>query len=930
MKHLGIALALLLATSRIWAADATKAAQFYEDALTRYEHNDDAGAIVQLKNALQQDPSYLSAYLLLGQAQLRRGDPSGAELSLSTALRMGADRSEVARPLADAYMRLGKYKELLEKIQPTGLPSKAAQDIWLTRAYAHLSLADYPGAERAIDQAAALDSKAGGVAIARGLYHLQRGNLSEARHFADQALTTAADDSRSWNLSASVAHAAGNSRTALEGYGRALDLNPGFIDVRIARAGLLIDLNRLDDAFKDLAYLKKISPEEPRAAYLRSVYYGRKGDAKAAKAELLQSAKVLGTLPAAYLNGKPQLLMLGALTNYGIKAHEQAQSYAEGYIRLKPGDPGARKLLASILLARGSTDAAISHLEQANRAAPGDPQILNMLASAYMAKNQYTKAANLLEQAGSQIFQKPELTSLMGFSLIGMGQQEQGMQYLTNAFAKNPADLRLGNSLAMLNIQRGQPREAVRIAEAFLSRHSKDPAAYNLLGVAKAAAQDARGARAAYEKALALAPKFHPARLNLGKLETAERRYDAARQQFQTILKLQNKHLQAQYEMAHTELAAGRPVEAIRWLEAVRAQNTGNVSAAVDLANLYLGQGQADKAVEIAKQIAAQRPDDARVLSVLGRAHAATGQFDRAKAAFVNLGRQAGFDIDQLAEVARLQLDINDLNGATLSLNKAFTNQPNAIAPNALMAEVERRRGQNDKAMDRVQRLASANPRSAIAQRALGDAAMAMRRYPEATRAYRAALGLVDSAENALNYFQALSAGGNPSEARGTLQDWNRRHPNVSSVQLTLAEAWLQEGQLATARTHYEGYLKQHGDHPVALNNLANILMKQGDPKAITYAERAYRYAPSVPTVNDTLGWLLLQKGETERALRHLREAKLRAPNNPEVRYHLAVGLHKSGRAREARAELAQALGMSASFEGVEQAQALQKQWGNP
>lgn len=52
-----------------------EAARFYEDALTRYGRGDDASAIIQLKNALKEDPKMLPALVLLGQAHLRRGNP---------------------------------------------------------------------------------------------------------------------------------------------------------------------------------------------------------------------------------------------------------------------------------------------------------------------------------------------------------------------------------------------------------------------------------------------------------------------------------------------------------------------------------------------------------------------------------------------------------------------------------------------------------------------------------------------------------------------------------------------------------------------------------------------------------------------------------------------------------------------------------------
>jgi putative PEP-CTERM system TPR-repeat lipoprotein len=922
----GLLIAALLASVPGWCADTPQAARFYEDALVRFGRNDNAGAIIQLKNALQKDPSYLSAYLLLGQAQLRQGDLSGAELSLTTALRMGADPSEIAKPLADAYTLQGKHKELLEQIHPRGLPAPIAVKLWLIRAYAHLSLLDHAGAEDAINQAAALDPKAGGVAVARGMVQLQRGNLGEAKRYGEQAVGASPDDANAWNLKGSVAHAAGNAKEALADYAHALSLQPAFVDVRTARAALLIDLNRLDAAYKDLSYLKEKFPDEARAAYLRSVYHSRKGDPGAAKAELLLAAKIIGALPKKYVDSDPQLLMVGALTHFGIKAYEQAQTYTEGYLRLRPDDPGARKLLGSIQLSQGRLDAAIPTLEQAKSLAPRDPQVLNMLAAAYLGQKQNAKAAKLLAQAGSVVSQAPQLSGTLGFSLIGLGQPEQGLFHLTQAFAKNPSDFRLGSSLVMLNINQGKTKEALRVAEAFLAQHAKDPTAYNLLGVAKGAAGDLRGARAAYEKALGMAPEFQAARLNLGKLETAERHYDSARRQFQAILKSQANNPQAQYEMAKTELAAGRPAEAIRWLETLRSKDSRNVMAAVDLAELYLSQNQANRAVDVAKQISILFPENSRVLSVLGRAHAAAGQPERAKVAFSNLGRQAGFDVDQLVETARLQLAINDLYGASISLNKALTSQPEAIAPNALMAEVERRQGHTAKAFARTRQQASANPRSAMAQRALGDSNMALGKPGEAALLYKVALALEDSPGNVLSYYRAQSAAGEPAPARSALEDWNRRHPNVAEIQLALGEAWLREGDLPKARASYEAFLKRHGDHPGALNNLANILMKQGDANALAMAQRAYRLAPGDYSVNDTLGWLFLQQGQVDGALRYLREAKLRAPRNPEIRYHLAMALARKGQRVEARNELEQILRSPAAFDGRASAEQLLKE----
>ena len=73
----------------------------------------------------------------------------------------------------------------------------------------------------------------------------------------------------------------------------------------------------------------------------------------------------------------------------------------------------------------------------------------------------------------------------------------------------------------------------------------------------------------------------------------------------------------------------------------------------------------------------------------------------------------------------------------------------------------------------------------------------------------------------------------------------------------------------------------------------------------------------------DTAGWVALQSGKPDRALQLLRDARLREPENSEIRYHLAAALVSAGRKTEAREELEAALRNKGNFEGRAEAQAL-------
>jgi predicted Zn-dependent protease len=108
------------------------------------------------------------------------------------------------------------------------------------------------------------------------------------------------------------------------------------------------------------------------------------------------------------------------------------------------------------------------------------------------------------------------------------------------------------------------------------------------------------------------------------------------------------------------------------------------------------------------------------------------------------------------------------------------------------------------------------------------------------------------------------------------------------------------------------------------LNNLAQIAVVQNDPKALELAQRAFKGNPNDALIIDTLGTILVRQGQVERGIEVLRNARLRNPGNPEIRYHLAAALAKQGKRAEASEELAQALKIGQAFDEIDAARKLQ------
>jgi predicted Zn-dependent protease len=117
-------------------------------------------------------------------------------------------------------------------------------------------------------------------------------------------------------------------------------------------------------------------------------------------------------------------------------------------------------------------------------------------------------------------------------------------------------------------------------------------------------------------------------------------------------------------------------------------------------------------------------------------------------------------------------------------------------------------------------------------------------------------------------------------------------------------------------------------DDAALLNNYANLLLQLNDPSAQEQAERALKLVPNDPAYADTLGWILVQKGQIDAGLRYLRDARLRGPENGTIRFHLAYALTKAGRASEAKEELAAALKGSFRVEMSAQVTELKRELG--
>ena len=107
---------LLLGTSAMAPAaiDREQSQEFFEDAVDYFRAESYTQAIIQLRNALQQDPNNLPARIMLGETLLRENQPEAAIKELEKAQSMGGDENLILVPLANAYLEIGKFEHVVQ------------------------------------------------------------------------------------------------------------------------------------------------------------------------------------------------------------------------------------------------------------------------------------------------------------------------------------------------------------------------------------------------------------------------------------------------------------------------------------------------------------------------------------------------------------------------------------------------------------------------------------------------------------------------------------------------------------------------------------------------------------------------------------------------------------------------------------------------
>ncbi|WP_295755112.1 XrtA/PEP-CTERM system TPR-repeat protein PrsT [Undibacterium sp.] len=920
-KYSSIALltsTLILALSLSACNKAQSTDKFLADAKQYQQKGDNKAAIIQLKNALQQDANNKDARFLLGSIYLETGDALSAEKELQKAVSLGVSPATALQGLSKAKLMLGKAQQVLDD---TAQDPRAKTDpaFMSLRGNAYMALGKKPEMKDAFEQVLKIDPNYPDALIGLASLAISEGDMDGAHKYADIAVSKNPKNSRVLMFKANLLRAQSKFPEALTAFDDAAKAETENGAAFVAKAEIEIGLKKFEEAQKDISAAKKIGGNAVLVFYTQALLDFSQEKYTAAWESLQQVQKLAPDyLPGLLLSGSVQMAM---------GSYPQAERFLRKYLEKNPNNLYAQKLLISSVMKGGDSKAALALIEPLLLTNKQDSQLFALAGESYMQQKNFNKATESFEKASALAPKSVEYHTALGLSKLSMGDNGSAIAELEKAKELDAKSSNAGVLLIMTHMRMKETDKALAAANAAEKEQAGNPVIQNLKGAIYLEKKDPVKARASFEKALTLQENYFPSVLNLARMDYQDKKPEAARKRLETVLEKDKKNLQVIVALANLAITEKKEAEAKKWLVLGTTEHPDNPGIVQMQTQYLMSLGEKDKALDLAKKAQASHPTEPDFMELLAMTKLGVGDKTGALDSYQRLAAMLPGSAANQYKVAGAHMGLNDSAAAIDALKKTLGIDPHYFEAQLALGSLLAKKGNLDEVLTLSRQIQKDHDKSPAGFIMEGDVLMQQKKAAAALAAYEKAYKLNQNGNLIVKLHGAMLVDGKAKDAELRINKWLKEHPADNETRMYLANYNMpkQKSKLAYIE-QLQLILKTAPESVMVLNNLAWAYGEEKDPRALEYAEKANKLAENTPVVMDTLGWILVEKGDLARGLPLLEKASAGMSEVLDVRYHYAMALLKSGDKAKAQKELEFIAASKKPFAKMDEVKALLKQ----
>lgn len=824
-------------------------------------------AVIELKNAVRLAPEDANYRYLLGQAYLEKRDYSFAEKEFEKAMDFGYPAEELIPILARIYRVQGSGDNLFKlNAKAKGLKPAELAKLKAYQVEAYLAKGNSKKAQVTIDELKLVPN--GGPYAEQALVYqfLLNNDLASAIQQASQLLERHTDHADSLKLLGELYFRNQQVERAISTFEQYIALNNEDDEVKFRVARML---SVRDDFQRAEALVDQLLTKYPGHPLLLQL----KAAARVSDKDYKQASQFAERSLMSEPEDRPTRLIAG-ISHYFLQEYEDSLADMSLVAGDLPADHPGLRILADTQLRLGLAVEASDTLAQFEQMSEPEFGLAAGVGKALVGQGEFKKAKAILAKQNEQISSPLVLANVAQLKLSlndisGIADLEQALgamddanpeldeqkaqQVLARAYLateqydkaqsiakqwQQNAEMQATGLMLESRIYRMQSQ--LQKAESVLLKGKEALPANSEILFALSEFKDLQQgeqraeAKTLLEQGIALQPHHIPSLIKLYFIEGLDGKTGAVQAHIESQLKGNSQHIGLVATLARILVIEGDSPAAITLLE---QQKQGTAVTRQILAQAYVKENRIQEVKDLYTRWYQEAPEDVGAILGMMKVYESRGEIEKAVAtADTYLAEQGG----ESRRVIVARLDLLAKNGELALVSKGLSTLPEGLSKHPMVQSLK------------------------------GQVALFERRFDDAERFLKIGYDANPSPRNASLLANAYSSGKGTQFAVGFLKQHLKAKPSDKFNSLKL-------GQMLTgknnneAKKYYLQALSVDDGLFIAHNNVAHMfLLEENLEQAHKHAKRAQELQPRQADVLDTLGYIEMKMGNTEKALEHL------------------------------------------------------------
>jgi len=870
----------IVACVYLMACSPNKSADEYIiSATANLKNQNEAAALIDLKNAIKADLKNSQARLLLGNLYLGNGQAAAAEKELRRALELGVDREKVLPKLLKSLNLQDKHSEVIDLVeQESSLADSAMPTLLLYQALAHSSLKDNKKAREAIERANEISAESIYSRLGNAYLKASSLNIDEALSNLEGIIDQEPSLIEAHLLQGQLLFIDKSYEKAIDSFKQYQQLVPQDLKIRLFLAHAYLKSEQFAEADKQVSILLQLFPEHAFSNQIKSIIAYQNQDFKPA----------LAYAEKAIQNGLNDISnrALAGLSAFKLEQYEQAHQYLAPIAKSLPDSHPVVKVLAMVQVQLGYFEDAANTLEGMEALTDNDAELLTTVSFELLKEGNISQAQRLLNKSNSLPSLAPESMAQIGTLKLSINDIE-GVTDLEKALEIDPQLPMAKMMLASAYIQSGKLNKALELANSWKKSNPEKVEGYNLTAKVLLIQNKISEAEQELEKALSISPSNIYSLLYFANKYLNSNQIDKAESALNKVLQVEPDNITA---LIQNHKLAGMKEDKEPANELIKhsfERNKGEIEYNLLYAKTLLVEKDFDGAIKVLSQFKDTNETTPQAYwTLLGNSYRSIQRYENMLATFEDwVEKQPHHRAAWLNKIATQEL-LKDYSGALDTSRKLLNKAPEDEQAKLLLINYLIINQETKEANIALNQLTEQQKLRPFAQGLSGQLALERGNYLEALPKLQQSYEAMNTSRNAGFVYTALMKLKRKNDAFLHLQSHLEEKPDDTISKAFLANLAV-ELDIELASKIYRELLEEQPDNLVFINNLAWVEYEQANyERAHKLIRRALELSPSHPQVMDTAARIEWKLGNRENAIELIKKAKLLAPDDSEIEKH--------------------------------------------